>query len=228
MSTAYLLAREGRSVIVIDDGAVGSGETHHTTAHLSNALDDRYTELERMHGPEGAKLAAASHTAAIDCIRRIAAHEGIDCDFELLDGYLVVPPGASTDVLKREHDAARRCGVAASLVEDVPIDSYRFGQALRFPDQGQFHPLRYVNGLAVALERLGGHVYGGTHAKAIEGGKSPRVETALGVAITARAIGVATNTPVNDRVAIHIKQAPYRTYAIGARVRRGSLPHLLL
>jgi glycine/D-amino acid oxidase-like deaminating enzyme len=166
MSTAYLLAREGRSVIVIDDGAVGSGETHHTTAHLSNALDDRYTELERMHGPEGAKLAAASHTAAIDCIRRIAAHEGIDCDFELLDGYLVVPPGASTDVLKREHDAARRCGVAASLVEDVPIDSYRFGQALRFPDQGQFHPLRYVKGLAAALERLGGRVYGSTHAKA--------------------------------------------------------------
>src|SRR5689334_23297991 len=65
LTTAYLLAREGQSVIVLEDGQPGSGETSRTTAHLSNALDDRYYELERLHGREGARLAAESHTAAI-------------------------------------------------------------------------------------------------------------------------------------------------------------------
>lgn len=51
MGTAYLLARECKSVVVLDDGPVGAGQTQRTTAHLSNAIDDRYTESERWHGP---------------------------------------------------------------------------------------------------------------------------------------------------------------------------------
>src|SRR5918999_3702158 len=71
MTTAYLLAREGASVIVLDDGPVAGGETSRTTAHLVNALDERYYELERLHGVRGARLAAESHTAAVDRIERI-------------------------------------------------------------------------------------------------------------------------------------------------------------
>jgi Rieske Fe-S protein len=41
--------------------------------------------------------------------------------------------------------------------------------------------------------------------------------------VTARAVVVATNTPVNDRVAIHTKQAPYMTYVVGLRVPKGSV-----
>ena len=49
MSIAYLLAREGKSVVVVDDGPIGGGMTGRTTAHLVTALDDRYFELERLH-----------------------------------------------------------------------------------------------------------------------------------------------------------------------------------
>ena len=71
MTTAYLLSKEGKSVIVLDDGPIGGGMTGRTTAHLVNALDDRYVELERLHGEKGARLAAASHTAAIDRVEAI-------------------------------------------------------------------------------------------------------------------------------------------------------------
>ena len=71
MSTAYLLAREGKQVVVLDDGPVAGGETCRTTAHLVNALDDRYYVLERHFGERGARLAAESHTAAIDKIEEI-------------------------------------------------------------------------------------------------------------------------------------------------------------
>ncbi|HEY0729717.1 MAG TPA: FAD-binding oxidoreductase, partial [Pyrinomonadaceae bacterium] len=46
MTTAYLLAKEGRSVVVLDDGPIGGGMTGRTTAHLTNAFDDRYAEME--------------------------------------------------------------------------------------------------------------------------------------------------------------------------------------
>jgi nitrite reductase/ring-hydroxylating ferredoxin subunit len=85
-----------------------------------------------------------------------------------------------------------------------------------------------VNGLAAAIKRLGGQLFGKTHATRITGGSQPCVETENGVRIHAGAVVVATNTPVNDRVAMHTKQAPYRTYVIAARVPRGSITHLLL
>src|SRR4030095_2334832 len=85
MTTAYLLAREGKSVVVLDDGEIGGGMTGRTTAHLVNALDDRYFELERLHGEEGARFAAESHTAAIDRVEEIVNTENIDCEFERLD-----------------------------------------------------------------------------------------------------------------------------------------------
>ena len=106
LTTAYMLAREGKSVVVIDDGPIAGGETSRTTAHLVNALDERYYELERLHGENGARLAAESHTEAIDLIEEIITEEKIDCDFERVDGYLFVPPGESTEQLGEE--TARR------------------------------------------------------------------------------------------------------------------------
>ncbi|MBA2687494.1 MAG: FAD-binding oxidoreductase, partial [Gemmatimonadaceae bacterium] len=88
MTTAYLLARAGRAVVVIDDGPIGGGETGRTTAHITAALDDRYVEIEKMHGEGGAQIAAESHTAAINRIESIIALEDIDCDFRRVDGYL--------------------------------------------------------------------------------------------------------------------------------------------
>src|SRR5450756_1194987 len=77
MTTAYLLARAGRAVVLIDDGPIGGGETSRTTAHLTVALDDRYYNIEKMHGEEGARLAAESHMSAIHRIETIASMEAV-------------------------------------------------------------------------------------------------------------------------------------------------------
>jgi glycine/D-amino acid oxidase-like deaminating enzyme/nitrite reductase/ring-hydroxylating ferredoxin subunit len=222
------LAREGKSVVVIDDGPVGGGMTGRTTAHLVNALDDRYFELERLHGEEGARLAAESHTAAIDKVEAIVKDEAIRCEFERLDGYLFVPPRDSKQILDDELEAAHKAGLTAiEKVERVPWDSYDTGAALRFPRQAQFHPLKYLAGLAKAIKQKGGRIYSQTHAKEIEGGKKARVETEGGGVVTADAVVVATNTPVNDLIAIHTKQAAYQTYVIGARIPKDSVTRAL-
>jgi glycine/D-amino acid oxidase-like deaminating enzyme/nitrite reductase/ring-hydroxylating ferredoxin subunit len=227
LTTAYLLAREGRKVAVLDDGPIGGGETGRTTAHIANALDDRYYELERLHGTRGIQLAAESHTAAINKVDEIVAAEEIDCDFLKLDGYLFEPKDGDPKDLERERDACLRAGLKVELVSRAPAP-FDTGAALRFPQQAQFHPLKYLRGLAIAIQKLGGQIFTGTFVQEMVGGASSKVVTRMGKTVNAGAIVVATNTPVNDRVIIHSKQMPYRTYVIGAEVPRGSVEPILL
>lgn len=227
LTTAYLLAKAGKRVVVLEDGAIGGGETGRTTAHLSNALDDRYYVLERLHGAEGARTAAASHTAAIDQIESIVRDEAIDCAFQRLDGYLFVPPGKSTGVLEQELEAARRAGVAGvELAKRAPMLPFDTGPCLRFPRQGQFHPLSYLNGLVVAFERMGGRIFGKTHVSGVDPGPPVQTQTTGGHTVTADFVVCATNTPVVDWLVIHSKQAAYRSFAIGARTT-GQIPPAL-
>jgi glycine/D-amino acid oxidase-like deaminating enzyme/nitrite reductase/ring-hydroxylating ferredoxin subunit len=228
MTTAYLLAREGKNVIVLENGVIGGGMTGRTTAHLTNALDDRYYHLETLYGEEGARLAAESHTAAINRIEAIVTDEEIDCDFERIDGYLFCPPEVSQNQLQKELDAAHRAGIKDVMMMDrAPIPDFDTGQALRFPQQAQFHPLKYLAGLTNAIRRDGGQIFTYIHATDIVGGPSPHVKIKDGFQITADAIVVATNTPVNNRFAIHSKQAAYTTYVIGARVPKNSVAKAL-
>jgi len=226
MTTAYLLAKAGRSVALLDDGPIGGGMTQMSSAHLTSMMDDRYFELERLHGSLGARLAAESHAAAIERIEAIAREERIGCEFERVEGYLFLAEGDTPETLERELDAAHRAGLGGvTRVERAPF-GFDSGACLRFPNQAQFHPLMYLAGLTQALHRYGGRVYTGSRAEGIEGG-TPALARVGGHLITADAIVVATNVPVNDRVAIHTKQAPYTTYVIGARVPRGSVPAVL-
>lgn len=224
LTTAYLLAREGRSVVVLDDGPIAGGETSRTTAHLSNALDDRYQRLERIHGVEEIRIAAESHTAAIDRIESIVREEGISCDFERLDGYLFNPGDGSQEDLQKELEAARRAGLTETeLISRAPLDSFDTGPCLRFPRQGQFHPLRYLAGVVTAILRDGGRIFTATHAEKIEAGSPVRVVSRAGPVVSAAAAVVATNSPVHTLVALHTKQAAYRSYVVAGSVPRSSV-----
>src|SRR5579871_6627368 len=89
LTAAYLLAREGKRVVVLDaKPKLAAGETEYTTAHLAWYLDDHFTHLASVRGDDVAKLAAASHRTAIDLIGEIARTEGIACDYRRVDGYL--------------------------------------------------------------------------------------------------------------------------------------------
>ena len=226
LAVAYILAREGKSVVVIDDGLVGRGMTGRTTAHIVNALDDRYYELEKLHGEEGARLVAESHTAAIDRIEANVRALQIDCEFERVDGYLFEPPDESAKNLREEYEACLRAGLKVEWVERAPMESFDTGPAIKFPRQAQFHPLNYLRGLAQGIERAGGRIFTGTRVLDVQGGDA-QITTQDGHTVHAGAVVVATNTPINDRYVIHTKQSPYMTYVVGLRVRKGAVARAL-
>ena len=226
LTTAYLLAKGGRRVIVLDSGQLGAGMTARTTAHLACALDDRWSELIRLRGVEDARLAAESHAAAIDRIEAIAAEGRIACDFARLDGWLFRAPEDPADILDRELEAARSVGLDGVEIAEAPVA--KLGRALRFPRQGRFHPMKYVAGLVHPIEQAGGRVCAGSMVASVHGkGGSVTVTTSTGRHVRARYAVVATNTPINDRIVTHTKQAPYRTYVVTLRVAKGSVPDAL-
>lgn len=223
LSVAYCLAKAGHSVVVLDDGFVGSGETGRTTAHIVNALDDRYFELEKKLGKEEARLAAESHTAAIQFIERIAWEENIACDFQRLPGYLFLHPSDDLSTLKQEYEATSRVGIETSLLDSTPGLAVSNTPSLKFSGQAQFHPLKYLRGLAEAIIRYGGKIYTETHVSDI----SQEKIIANKFAVKSKFTVVATNTPINDFVTMHTKQHPYRTYVIGALVKKNTIDHAL-
>ncbi|HYD04124.1 MAG TPA: FAD-dependent oxidoreductase, partial [Reyranella sp.] len=219
MTAAYLLSREGRYVAVLDAGPPGGGMTGRTTAHLASALDDRWKHLISIRGEDDAKIAADAHAAAIDLIEEIQEREGIACDFARVDGYLVPASEQDRPELSEELAAAHRAGLAG-----VTLGT----DGLRFPRQGRFHPLKYLAGLQACIERNGGRFFTAQVTAVEEEGTVVRVKTAAGPVARGHDAVVATNTPINDRVAIHTKMAPYRSYVVAGRVPRGSVADRLV
>jgi len=153
LSAAYFLAREGRSVIVLEaQPKVSSGETMFTTAHLASIIDDRFQRLISIRGADNARLAYQSHAAAIDAIGKVVGEEEIDCDFERVHGYLFLGDGDSPDSLAKEEEAVRELGIPHERLGGLPIPGMEAVPCLRFPGQGRFHPVKYLVGLTHAVK----------------------------------------------------------------------------
>jgi glycine/D-amino acid oxidase-like deaminating enzyme/nitrite reductase/ring-hydroxylating ferredoxin subunit len=250
LTTAYCLAKAGRTVVLVEDGYIGSGETGRTTAHLTCALDDRYFTLEKMFDENTAKLAADSHRAAIEWIAETVQRHAIECNFKRVDGYLFLHPSDSIETLEKEYAATHRAGIATELLHSMPsVSSETAPHCLKFPHQAQFHILQYLKGLANAFVELGGTIYTQTkvekfttpsakthpttnghsetaHSETVQTETTQNV-TANGYSISANSIVVATNSPINDLVVMHTKQWAYRTYVIAGKVPKGSVEHAL-
>lgn len=225
LSVAYELCCRGRSVIVVDRGQIGSGMTARTTAHLATALDDNYAKLIKARGLDCTLRFYESVAASIDRVEAIQSDEGIDCDFRRVDGYWVLSPTTHASQLDEELEACRKLGIPVEdCREQTALHAENLVRSLRFSGQARFHPLKYLAGLASAVERKRGQLFAETCVEKIEEKHGHMVvTTAEGDEIRAADVVVATNSPANVRVAIHTKQAPYRTYAIAAKLPKSAL-----
>lgn len=230
LSTAYEAARWGWKVVVIDrQETIGGVMTPRTTAHLASELDDYYHYLIKAVGEDEARLYHDSQVAAINRIETICRDEGIKADFRRLDGYLVPAEEGHQTGLDKEFEACRSIDVKVEWADETPVPLPSGTRALRFPDQARFHPLKYLRGLIKAIEGREGRIHGGTvYVDHSDQDDSVVIETEAGPRITARAAVFATNSPVNDKVTLHTKQVPDRTYVIAGPVPKGSVPDVLL
>ncbi len=231
VTTAYLISKSGKSVALLEDGYIGSGETGRTTAHITHALDDRYYNIEKNHGTNSAKIAAASHTSAIDFIDRTVREERIDCAFSRLNGYLFLDPTDNKSSLDKEIAALRNAGISSAKIESKsPLGSKETSPCICFQDQAQFQPMLYLTAIAKKMSQNNEvKIFTETHAQEIQTVNSTNViKTNTGYTVTAKDVVLATNAPIIDNVSrIYDKQVAYRTYVVVAEIQKNSIPSAL-
>jgi glycine/D-amino acid oxidase-like deaminating enzyme/nitrite reductase/ring-hydroxylating ferredoxin subunit len=224
LSIAYALAKAGKRVTVLDRGPIGKGMTSRTTAHLTAQCDDSFVELITRRGEDTARAWYESQAAAIDSIEANQRELNIDCDFRRLNGYLFLAFGDNPSIIDEEFEATKNVGMPVFKESGVPFQDKDAVPVLRYPHQATFHPLKYLAGLAAFIANHGGQFFAETAVTAVEEDENGVTLTAGAHKIRASYAVVATNSPINDRYALHTKQAPYRTYAMAFALPRGALP----
>ena len=225
LTTAYLLAKAGRRVVVLERDRCAGTDTGHTSAHLTMVVDRRLTDLVKRFGPNHAQAVWDAGFAAIALIDDVVREHGIDAGFDWVDGYLHAPIDASGDErapLEEEARIAGELGFDAEYVDAVPL----FGRpGVRFPNQARLHPRKYLAGLAKAIVALGGRIH--EHSEAAEFSDAPRAVKANGCTVTCDDIVIATHNPTFGLLGMaaatlfQTKLALYTSYVVAGRVAPG-------
>lgn len=225
LTTALLLARAGRSVCVVERHTVASGTSGHTTAKVTSQHHLTYASLRATHGSRGAAAYGMAMEAAKEQVASLVG-EGIDCDFRRRAAHVYAIRPSEVPILERELRAARHAGLPASLVDAAPVPFTTLA-SLKFDDQVELHPRKYLLGLAERLVEAGGEIFEHTealHVDEADGGCTVRTRAGR---IRARHVVVATLLPFLDRGGYFARAHATRSYVVTARVR-GELPDAML
>lgn len=217
LTTAALLRQQGLTVAVLTQGRVGQGASGHTTAHLTQVLDVDYTTLVNDFGREIAHLAVHASGAAIDIIQRLCREFGMDCHLRRISGYRYTERAEEIENLRADAQAGRDLGLPIELVTTLPLQ-IKPKAAFRITDQGEFHPLRYLLGLAHVVHGNGGYVFEDTLVEDYHTGSPCILKTPRGT-ITCGHLVIATHTPMGKVLSIQSRLNPTNTYAIAARLQ---------
>jgi len=221
ITAASKLTEAGQTVAVVERDRILSGVTGHTTAKLTSQHGLVYDYLREQFGDERARQYAHANESAIDEVEAAVADRGIDCDFERVPAYTYVETEDRKQDVHDEVSSARRLGLPASYTESTQLP-YEVAAAVRFDDQAQFHPRKYLLELTRALVDDGGYVFEETRALDVSPGERCRVETDRGE-LAADDVVVATNFPFYDRGLYFARLTPKRSYVLAVRLE-GDVP----
>jgi glycine/D-amino acid oxidase-like deaminating enzyme/nitrite reductase/ring-hydroxylating ferredoxin subunit len=236
ITAAYLLKRSGRTVALVERDRCMQGDTAHTTAHLTCVVDRRLDDLVKYFGRDHARAVWDSGLAAIKLIEENVERERINCEFRRVPAYLHAPV-ALTDQkaaqreshrFNKEAALAHDLGFDAAYVQSVPLF---LRPGMRVADQAKFHPLKYLAALLSALPGKGSHVF--EHSEVEEVSGKPLAVKANSHSIQCEYVVIATHVPLTGKNSLlsatlfQTKLAPYSSYAIGAKLPKGSLPEAL-
>lgn len=201
--TAYFLKQKGKEVVVLEGNRIASGQTGNTTAKITSQHGLIYDKMIRKLGREYAQLYANANEDVIRMYGELIKEQKIDCDYQQLPAYLYSTQ--SRERLLREAKAAKQLGLPASFVESVDLPFETVG-AVCFENQAQFHPLKFVQGLAKDLV-----IYENTMVQGVRGHE---IYTNRGI-VTAKHIVFAVHYPFAIIPGLYfLRQHQERSYVV--------------
>jgi glycine/D-amino acid oxidase-like deaminating enzyme/nitrite reductase/ring-hydroxylating ferredoxin subunit len=214
VTAALMVAREGATVALLEARRIGFGVTGNTTAKLTSLHGLTYARLRGRIGDDAARSYGEANEAGIARIATLTDELGVDCDLRRKPNYTYSESDDDRGEIEREVEVATSLGLPAAYTEETDLP-YRVAAAVRFDDQAEFHPYRYLTALAEAAEGEGCRIYEQTTAVGIA---DREVRTAGGATVRAERVIVATHIPFVDRGLYFARTHPERSYALAVRV----------
>ena len=218
LTTALLLARRGRSVIVLEARDVGAVATGNTTAKLSLLQGVKLQRVKSRNLRPVFQAYVDSQRAAFGWMVDYLESRGVPFDRRPSVTWAETP--GQLDSLKKEYAAAKDAGLPVRWEEAAALPAPGFG-AIVLDDQVQFDPMEVLAQLAADLRELGGVIVEGARVERLEFGELTAVHTSLGT-VTAPKVVLATGTPQLRRGLYWMKVEAQRSYAVALRAPEGS------
>ncbi|MBB6695663.1 FAD-dependent oxidoreductase [Cohnella xylanilytica] len=223
ITTACLLAREGKRVVLATADKLLNGTTGYTTAKLTAQHDLIYDEYIGHFGEEKARLYYEANMEGLEFVRRLVSEAGIDCDFAEEDAWIYTNSGSKLEAVEKEYEAYKRLGIPGSLEKSIPLTvPARLAVVMR--GQARFHPVPYLRHLTEEFVRLGGRIFEDTTIdKVEENGDTVTVTSADGRTITCGDAVSCSHFPIPDSGFYFARLHCESSYAIAVRAP-GELP----
>ena len=223
LCTAWAATGAGRSVVVLEADRIVAGTTGYTTAKVSAAQGFVYERLRASLGAETAARYARSQIEAIERLETLTRELAIECDLERAPAYTYVTEPDGVERVEAEVRATAAAGLPASLVTETGLP-FKVAAAVRVEDQAQFHPRRFLLGLAEHLAAAGGRIFERTRVTGLDEGEPCVLRTEGGPTVRARDVVVATHYPVFDRALLFTRLQPRRELVVAGSIPAGADP----
>lgn len=222
ITAAVLLKQQGLKVAIIEADRVANLASGHTTAHISAAsTPSYYRDIARKFGKDRAQECARSVLDSIEKIEELVRAHGLDCDFFRTTEYVYGHNEGARDELNKEAEFERDIGLPVSMEDSAPLPFETHG-AIKYSNQAEFHPRKYLLGLASTLPGDGCHVFEGTRVLSTDDGAPCAVHTDRGV-MRADKVVIATGSPILNLGLLPLRMTVHRSYVLGVQVG-GSIP----
>lgn len=225
LSTALELQKSGKQCLLIEACTIGFGTTGGTTAHLNTFIDTTYDQVEKDFGEKNAQLVFRATSGSIAAVKKNIDEYNIDCGFSYRDGYVFSQNEKQSQDLDKIVNAARKAGMEIDYTNEIPLP-IPFEKSVKFTGQAQFHPTKYLYGIAEAYEEAGGYLVQYCRLENYDSNNLVEAKTNLGV-IRARKIILATHIPPGINL-LHFRCAPYRSYALALKLADNLYPDSLV
>lgn len=222
LMAALLPKQAGRRVAVVEAARIASSVTGYTTAKVTSQHGAIYGKLCENHGNDKAWLYGESNQLALKLIRRIVTEHEIVCDWRTLPAYVYTEREDSVDRLRKEAKTAAALGLPATFVTKLDLPFPILG-AVRFADQAQFHPRKFLLAVAQLIDGDGSHIFEQTTVTEVDDGTPATVRAPSGSLKAANVI-VATHVPFQMRGAYLAKAFPHRGYVVAAPITAAKAP----
>jgi glycine/D-amino acid oxidase-like deaminating enzyme/nitrite reductase/ring-hydroxylating ferredoxin subunit len=216
LTTAWMLKRAGLDVAVLEADRIAAGASANSTVKVTVGHTLRYSELERVHDEDTARRYAESNQAALKEIERLVADLRIDCDMEWRRHIVCAETLEEREAVEAEVDAERRAGLPAVFQEATDLPFPVTG-CLVLDGQAQFHPRKYLLGLANAFVGAGGAIFERSRVMDVDDG-DPCIVHVEGGQVRAKDVVVATHFPIANSGLLFAKMAPVQEYAVAGPI----------